>query len=104
MQALSSAPFFLDLRDPAVKNEESFAGNQSVWVESRPVRLPLIQNTAAIVWLKHVRPPDLRFPVLLIMGGMHYRATLAVSTSLLVALALSALVWRWRKHASSATR
>ena len=51
MQALSSTPFFLDLRDPAVQNEETFAGNQSVWVESRPVQIPLARSTDAIVWL-----------------------------------------------------
>jgi hypothetical protein len=102
MQALSATPFFLDLRNPALKNEAAFAGIQSVWIESRPVSIPLIQNTDAIVWLKHVSPPELRLPLLLIMGGMHYRTMLAVSTSLLVALGLSALAWRCRKHGSSA--
>jgi hypothetical protein len=99
MQALSSTPFFVDLRDPAVKNDDAFAGTQSVWVESRSVRVSLINNADAIVWLKNVRPPQLPLPMLLIMGGMHYRAMLAVSASLVVVLGLSALVWRWRKRA-----
>jgi erythromycin esterase-like protein len=97
MKELSSTPFFLDLRDPAVQNDDAFAGNQSLWVESRQVRLPLIKNTDSIVWLKHVRAPELPVAVLLIMGGMHYRAMLALSTSLLVVVSLSALVWRWRR-------
>jgi erythromycin esterase-like protein len=98
MQAASAMPFFLDLRDPAVKNDEAFAGTQTVWVESRPVAVSLIKNADAIVWLKHINPPELPLPVLLIMGGMHYRTTLAVSASLVVVLGLSALVWRWRKR------
>ena len=102
MQALSATPFFLDLRDPAVKNDVAFVGNQSLWVESRSVALPLIQNTDAIVWLKRVHPPELRLPVLLIVGGMHYRATLVASASLLVGLGLSAVAWRRRKRSSSA--
>jgi erythromycin esterase-like protein len=104
MQGLSFAPFFLNLSDTAVANDEAFAGNQNVWIESRPVPLSLMQSTDAIVWLKHVRPPELRFPVLLIMGGMHYRTTLAVSITVLGGLALSALVWRWRKRTSFTTR
>jgi len=100
MQALSSASFFLDLRDPALKSEEAFAGNQRVWVESRPVRLPLIQNTDAIVWLKHVSPPELRLPLLLVMGGMHYRRMLAVSASLLAVLGVWMLVRRWQNVVS----
>jgi len=99
MQALSSTPFFLDLRDPALKDEEAFAANQSVWVESRPVRLPLIQNTDAIVWLKHISPPALRLPLLLIMGLMHYRRMLGVSALLLAALSLWELARRWRSTA-----
>ena len=98
MEALSPGPFFLDLRDAAVQNGEAFTGNQSVWIESRRRDLPLIQNTDAIVWLKHVSPPKLPWPVLLIMGGMHYRASLTVAASLLLALSFSALVWRWRKR------
>jgi erythromycin esterase-like protein len=98
MQALSSSPFFLDLRDPALQKEEAFAGNQSVWIESRRRDLSLIQNADAIVWLTHVSPPKLPLPMLLIIGGMHYRVTLVVAASLLLALSFSALVWRWRKH------
>lgn len=101
MQALSSAPFFLDLRDPALRSDEAFAGDQRVWIESRPVRFPLIKNTDAIVWLKRAGPPDLPYPVLLFMGGMHYRATLAWLTALLVLLGLSTLVWRRRKRRSA---
>jgi hypothetical protein len=77
MQALASASFFLDLRHPALQNELAFTGEQHVPVESRVVRLRLLASTDAIVWLKHVRPPALPLPQLLILGGMHYRLTLA---------------------------
>ena len=98
MQGLSSSSFFLDLRDPAVQNEEAFVGKQSVWVESRRRDLALTQNTDAIVWLKNVSPPKLPLPVLLIMGGMHYRAALTVAVSVVLVLSFLTLVWRWRKH------
>jgi erythromycin esterase-like protein len=104
MQGLSANPFFLDLRDPAVKNDEAFSGDQTVWVESRAVRLALMHNTDAIVWLKRISPPKLPLPVLVIMGGMHYRSTLVVSALLVVALGFAALVWRRRKRASDAER
>jgi len=98
MQSLSSASFFLDLRDPSLQNDVAFAGEQSVWVESRAVRVRLLEDTDAIVWLKHLRPPELSLPLLLIMGGMHYRIRLAVFASLVVAGALSVLLWRWRRR------
>jgi erythromycin esterase-like protein len=98
MRALSSTSFFLDLRDPAVRNDAAFAGNQSVWIESRLAPLSLLKNTDAIVWLERIGPPQLPLPVLLILGGMHYRWTLALSASLVVVLGLSAMVWRWRKR------
>ena len=103
MQGLSANPFFLDLRDPAVKNDEAFAGNQTVWVESRAVPIALLQNTDAIVWLKRVSLPKLPLPVLVIMG-MHYRSTRFMSALLFVALGFSAIVWRWRRRASAAGR
>jgi hypothetical protein len=99
---LSSSPFFLDLRDPALQNEEAFAGNQSVWIESRRRDLRLLHNADAIVWLPHLSPPQLPLPMLLIMGGMHYRRALVVSTSLLAVLGASALVWRRRRRRSAA--
>jgi len=99
MLALSPSPFFLDLQDPAVKNHDAFVGEQSVWVESRAVRLPLTRNTDAIVWVKHVSPPDLSLPLLVMLGGMHYSRTVAVCALLLMALSLSALVRRWRRQA-----
>jgi hypothetical protein len=102
MEGLSSGPFFLNLRDPTVQNAEAFTGNQSVWIESRRRDLPLIQNTDAIVWLKHVSPPKLPLPVLLILGGMHYRRALVVSTSFLVVLGASGFLWRRRKRRSAA--
>jgi len=98
MAGVSAAPFFLDLRDTTVRSDEAFAGTQRVWVESRAVDLPLLQSTDAIVWLKDVRPPSLPLPVLLIMGGLHYRMTLALSATFAIALGLSALVWRRRKR------
>jgi hypothetical protein len=99
MQAVSPVSFFLDLHDSAVKNDHAFVGEQRVWIESRAVRLRLIQDTDAIVWLKHVSPPHLRVALLLMLGGMHYRMTLAVSALLsLVLLGWSALGWCRRKH------
>jgi erythromycin esterase-like protein len=99
MQALSPVSFFLDLRDSAVRNDDAFVGEQRVWIESRAVRLPLVDATDAIVWLKHVSPPRLRLPLLLVLGAMHYRKALAASAVLsLVLLGWSALAWRRRTH------
>jgi len=100
MQGLSPSPFFLDLRDPVVKNDDALAGLQEVWIESRPVSLSLLQDTDAIVWLKRVGPPQLPLPMLLILGGMHYRTTLAVSVSFLAIAGVGIAVWRWRRRRS----
>jgi hypothetical protein len=105
MQELSSSSFFLDLRDPGVKDDEAFVdGGQSVWVESRAIRLDLRQDTDAIVWLKRVGPPHLRLPLLLIMGGIHYQALLGVSASLVAVSALSVVAWRRRRRRFSQSR
>jgi erythromycin esterase-like protein len=98
LRALSSSSFFLDLRDPRVARDEGFAGEQSLWVESRAVRIRLIESADAIVWLDHVSPPQLRLPLLLILGGMHYRVTLAVAASAAAGGVLALVVWRWRRR------
>jgi erythromycin esterase-like protein len=102
MQALSSSSFFLDLRNPRLKNDKAFAdAEQRVWVESRPVHLHLQEDADAIVWLKHVGPPRLQLPVLLVMGGIHYRTQLGAFGFLLGVSALSVVVWRWRRRRGS---
>jgi erythromycin esterase-like protein len=104
MQALSSSSFFLDLHDPGLKNDVALVDDeQIIWVESRAARVHLKQDTDAIVWLKHVGPPQLRLPLLLIMGGIHYQALLAVSASLIVVSTLSVVAWRRRRRCSSQT-
>ena len=98
MEALSSSSFFLDVRNPRLKNGEAFADReQRVWIESRPVCLRLPEDTDAIVWLKHIGPPRLPLPLLLVMGGMHYRMQLGAVGLLLGGSALSAVVCRWRR-------
>jgi len=104
MQALSSSSFFLDLRNPGLKNDEAFADRgQRVWVESRAVSLHLQEDADAIVWLKHVGPPRLRLPLLLVMGGMHYRMQFEAFGFFFGVSALSLVVWRRRQRASRET-
>ena len=102
MRALSPASFFLDLRDPALKTNEAFAGEQAVWVESRAVRVHLLDAADALVWVKHVGPPELPLPVLVILGGMHYRLPLAAGAAMFVTVAVSLLVSRRRRTGRSA--
>jgi erythromycin esterase-like protein len=104
MRALSSTPFLVDLRDASVRNDEAFAGSQTVWIESRPVRLSLIRNADAIVWLPQIGPPHVPLPLLMVLGGMHYRKTLAVLAVLLLVAGGSALVWRRRPRPARSSR
>ena len=102
MQALSSSSFFLDLRNPGLKNDEAFADpEQRVWVESRAVHLHLQEDADAIVWLKHVGPPRLRLPLLLVMGGIHYRTQLGAFGFFFGVSAVGLVVWRWRQRRGS---
>ncbi len=98
MQSLSPSSFFLDLRDSALEHDAAFEGEQNVWVESQAVPVRLLRDTDAIVWLKQVSPPKLRLPLLIILGGMHYRIALAVSAAVVVSGVLVLGVRRWRRR------
>jgi erythromycin esterase-like protein len=99
LSELSEQDYFLNLRSIPASDPlaQLLSIPQPVPVEAASARMTLTTTCDAIIWIKRVHAPDLTAFVL-IVAVIHYQKTLAVGTTLLIALIAFVLILKSRRQ------